>query len=100
MKNPHSLYGTVFIAQRLSVMEAPTEYYGHWEYEINNVPERLVGPGWSSARDAVAWGRSHAPIVLIRLGSEPPQKYFSAGDVTPFAGRDVRELPAWRDPGD
>jgi hypothetical protein len=36
-------------------------WFGYWDLEPDGPPEPLEqGPGWQSAQDAVAWGRSRA----------------------------------------
>ena len=73
--------GTVYIAQRLESVEAPTKFYGHWEPDEAGSVEQ--GPGWDNAEAAITWGRTRAPIVVARLGSTPPQQHYSAGDILP-----------------
>ena len=53
-------------------------------------PEQLENGAWWSAEDAVAWGRSHAEIVVIRIGDPP--KFYSAGAREPEASP---PLPRW-----
>jgi hypothetical protein len=79
-------HGIVYVAED---READPPFRGYW---ANGDPPAMLedGPGWTSAREAVTWGRQRAPVVLIRLW---PDRYFSAGDRQP---RGV-VLPAWSD---
>lgn len=79
-------HGIVYLA------EDPDEeppFTGYWE---NGQPPAMLedGPGWTSAAEAVRWGRERAPVVLIRLW---PDRYFSAGAELPPG----EALPAWPD---
>ncbi len=57
-------------------------WFGYWDLEPDGPPEPLEqGPGWQSAQDAVAWGRSRARRVFIRL--EWNGGYWWAGDGPP-----------------
>jgi hypothetical protein len=75
--------GVVYIAQRLEGWPGDTEFYGHWEVEGPDTGPMVEGPGWDTAEDAITWGRERAPTVIIRVGRQPWQQHYSAGDVFP-----------------
>jgi hypothetical protein len=79
-------HGIVYVAEN---PEADPSFRGYWE---NGDPPAMLedGPGWTSAGEAVIWGRQRALVVLIRLW---PDRYFSAGDRQPRG----EVLPAWSD---
>ena len=82
--------GIVFLAETvLDDLAEPTDpaFYGHWE--LVDPPTFLEqGPGWASAEEAIAWGRSRAEIVLIRIGM--PGTYYSVG-----SRHSGESLPEW-----
>ena len=75
--------GIVYLAQRLEGWPGEPEFYGHWEVDAPDEGPMLEGPGWSTAEEAIAWGRERAPVVIIRVGRQPWQQHYSAGDVFP-----------------
>jgi hypothetical protein len=81
--------GIVFISEN---PDLEPRFRAHWETERDGKGVFLEdSPGFDRAEDAVAWGRSRSPFVLIRLGPIP-QQYCSAGERQP---PDL-QLPEWR----
>jgi hypothetical protein len=80
-------------------------FYAHWEPdEGDDLSDFRQGPEHVSAEEAIAWGRSQADIVLIRVGigefGGDESGYFSAGvrhpedvPVWPEGGLDIRPRP-------
>jgi len=56
-----------------------SRWVGHVESYSDDYYEeaRPEGGWWGSVDDAIAWGRSRAPIVLVRIANT----HYSAGDV-------------------
>src|SRR5919204_3090395 len=90
------------IRQEFERIDPDRKFVATWSRQGTEVD----GPGWESVEDAVAWGRSRAPYVLVRLRTEgaldawtwtehiyaPPQwKEYSAGEKAPARG----EYAAW-----
>jgi hypothetical protein len=76
--------GTVYISQWLDDAMQPVDWFIlHWE-DPNATPAVFYeeGPGFSTADEAIWWGRERARVVLIRVGPSP-QVYYSAGDDSP-----------------
>jgi len=48
------------------------------------------GESWATVDEAIAWGRTRAPIVLVRIGNT----HYSAGDVHAEDDED-EPLPLW-----
>ena len=79
MDHPSRL-GTVWIAYH-GQMGAP-HWTGYWDQEPNGPPAMLEqGPGWSAAREAIAWGLQRSTRVLIRLDDQG--RYWWAGEGEP-----------------
>ena len=93
---PKPLRGVVYIAEELAdaAVPGPTRYYGHWEADDR---EGLLeqGPGWDDVEEAIAWGRARAPVVLLRLGRNVPQRHFSAGEKAPEGIRPPGGIERW-----
>jgi hypothetical protein len=73
--------GVVYISQWLDDAMQPVDWFIlHWE-DPNATPAVFYeqGPGFSTADEAIRWGRERARVVLIRVGPSP-QVYYSAGD--------------------
>ena len=62
------------------------ESYKHDHYE----EAQPDGGWWDSVDDAIAWGRSRAPIVLVRIANT----HYSAGSVHAEDDED-EQLPLW-----
>lgn len=69
-----------------------SRWVGHVEsYKDDYYEEaRPEGGWWGSVDDAIAWGRSRAPIVLVRIANTS----YSAGDVHAEDDED-EPLPLW-----
>ena len=86
------LSGVVFIAEEFD-RENPTMWSGRFfaTWQSDDGASRLEGPRGVSADEAIAWGREHAEVVLIRLADS--HEYQSAGirQATEFDA----PLPVW-----
>lgn len=91
------LPGTVFIAEDI----APDDIYlltgrfsAHWE--ASEGPEHRDGPEGVTVEEAIAWGRTQADVVLLRLGDD--DFHYSAGtrQPPPVEGDD-EHFPVWPD---
>jgi hypothetical protein len=84
------LEGTVFIGEDLDAEQfglLTGTFSAHWESAKG--PDHFDGPEGVSADEAIAWGRRHADVVLIRLGDS---------DVNHSAGaRRLDDCPVWPD---
>lgn len=73
--------GRVFIAEESDDHDPgemwPGRWWAHWESE--DPKHSVEGPQGVSAQDAIAWGREHADIVLIRPGDT--DVHYSAGSL-------------------
>jgi len=63
-------------------------FWGHWETSPPDPPALLEDGTWGTADEAIAWGRTRARVVFVRVGSPP--RYYSAGDLHPDPS-----LPTW-----
>lgn len=84
--------GTVFVGEDFDDVD-PLVWSGrfsaHWEAEDGR--EFVDGPQGVSLDEAIAWGRSRADVVLVRLGDS--EVHHSAGTRQPRG--DGEELPVW-----
>jgi hypothetical protein len=73
------------------------QFHAHWEPDDDDSDEFRQGPEHVSAEEAIAWGRSQADVVLIRVGNGEfggnEAGYFSAGV------RHLDDVPAWPEGG-
>jgi hypothetical protein len=63
--------GIVYLAENT---DADPPFTGYWE---NGQPPAMLedGPGWTSAAEAVRWGRERALVVLLqRRGAAPARR--------------------------
>jgi hypothetical protein len=76
--------GVVYISQELDDAMRPVDWFNlHWENPHVRPPTFYEeGPRFSTAEEAIQWGRERARVVLIRVGPLP-QVYYSAGDDPP-----------------
>jgi hypothetical protein len=81
--------GIVHITREPDLNEAPyyrdphsTEgrFVGHREHEDGSFAEASPVEAWSEVEEAIRWGRSRAPIVVVRLGNTVATLY-SAGEI-------------------
>jgi hypothetical protein len=80
--------GTVFIGEDFDAEQfglLTGTFTAHWQAADGQ--EHLLGPRGVSADEAIAWGRQHADVVLIRLGDS--DLHHSAGS------RHLPDLPVW-----
>jgi len=83
-------HGVVWLAQEESPGEGrPGAFYGYWEAAGGDGPVLEQVDELQTAEDALAWGRSRARCVLIRLARGD---YFSAGVDPPEWGL---QAPGW-----
>jgi hypothetical protein len=89
--------GVVYIAERWEVLEPGPRFDGHWEARRHGSPIFVEhGPGWEDPNDAVAWGRDRAPRIVVRTGSGPDVRHFTAGDVDLDSDQDYPSgYPKW-----
>ena len=80
--------GVVVITREPDLAEAPHyqephsvvgRFIGHREAQDGSFLEASPIKAWDDVEDAIAWGRSRAPIVVIRLGNTLDTLY-SAGE--------------------
>jgi hypothetical protein len=62
---PHSTYG---------------RFTGHREHEDGSFAEASPVEAWNDVEEAIKWGRTHAPMVVVRLGNTLDTLY-SAGEI-------------------
>jgi hypothetical protein len=83
--------GTVYITEEPDP-DDPRLWSGrfsaHWEARVE--PGYVDGPTGVSVDEAIAWGRGHADVVLIRLGGS--EVHYSAGTTQP---EPHEEFPVW-----
>jgi hypothetical protein len=83
--------GIVYITREPDLDDAP--YYrdpysiegrftGHREHQDGSFAEASPVEAWNDVEEAIAWGRSRAPIVIVRLGGTRDTMY-SAGEIDP-----------------
>jgi hypothetical protein len=61
-------------------------FIGHREGDDGSFLEASPVEAWDDVEDAIAWGRSRAPVVVVRLGNTIDTLY-SAGEVAAPEGR-------------
>ncbi len=86
--------GVVFISQTVDNAERPLDWFdAHWENpHLRPAVSYEYSPGFTTAEEAIQWGRERARVVLIRVGPMP-QVYYSAGDDPPEAYEDETVEP-------
>jgi hypothetical protein len=67
-------------------------FIGHRESENGHFLEASPVESWADVQEAIAWGRSRAPLVVVRLGNTADTLY-SAGAVQ--ATDNDGPLPRW-----
>jgi hypothetical protein len=96
--------GIVIITREPEIRSAPFfhdqhgtdgRFVGHRESEDGRFVEASPVESWSDVNQAIEWGRSRAPLVVVRLGNTIDTVY-SAGEV--HASDNGRELPLWPPP--
>jgi hypothetical protein len=75
--------GVVYVAEE--DRSGHKRFFGHWESEIDGKHVFVEqGPGWDDPEEAIAWGRSRAPKVLVRMGvTFESTRHYSAGEDGP-----------------
>jgi len=76
----------VYIAEAFEPGRGQPRLIGHVELQLPGERTFIVegGPGWDDAEAAVAWGRTRAPVVIVRLGiGWGNVRIYSAGDRWP-----------------